>query len=378
MSVLSRDELMALVESHGSPAASVYMPTHRSGDTEQGPIRLKNLLREAEDQLVEFGLRSSDARKFLQAAQQLLADSLFWQHQGDGLAIFLSTEIFRYYSVPCGFQELVVVAERFHIKPLLPLFSKDGVFYVLAVSQNQVRLLQCTRYHAQEITPGGVPLNLAEALKYDEPEKQHQFHTTGPGVPAISHGQGVSKDYDKVNILHYFRQVDQGLHEVLKGACAPLIVAAVDYLHPLYRDVNTYHYLLEEGIKGNPDGLNKETLQEQAWAIVQPYFKREQAKALEQYREAITKGLAINDVKQAVLAAYDGRVSTLFVAEGVQQWGQFDPEHRKVRLYKVRRTGTEDLLDFTAVNTLTKGGIVYTEESEQVPGETPIAALLRF
>jgi len=378
MRILSKEELGTLMQHPGNPATSIYMPTHHTGDIEQDPIRLKNLLREAEDQLINYGLRASDVRRLLEPAEQLLPNSHFWQHQGDGLAIFLSAEVFRYYRLPHSFQELVVVAERFHIKPLLPLFSEDGVFYILAVSQNQVRLLQCTRYNVREVTPKSVPPNLAEALKYDQPEKQHQFHTTGPGGPIISHGHGVSKDYDKISILRYFHQVNDGLHEVLKEEHAPLIIAAVDYLHPIYREANTYHHLLDEGFKGNPDGWNEEALREQAWAIVQPYFERGRAEALERYREAITKGLATNDVKQAVLAAYDGRVSILFTATGIQQWGQFDPEHRQIRLYKKRRPGAEDLLDLAATNTLTKGGTVYAVEPEQVPGETPVAALFRY
>ncbi len=378
MKTLSSDELSALVEGPQEMGVSIYMPTHRTGDVEQDPIRLKNLLREAAGQLVDYGISISDAGGLLESAEQLLPDSHFWQHQGDGLAIFISPRIFRYYRLPYSFEELVVVTERFHIKPLLPLFSEDGVFYILAVSQNQVRLLQCTRYHVRESTPERVPSNLAEALKYDQPEKQHQFHTTGPGGLTISHGHGVSKDYDKVNILRYFQQVDRGLHEVLREEHSPLIVAAVDYLHPIYRDANTYHYLLDEGIEGNPDGLSDEALQEQAWAIVQPYFERGRTEALERYHEAITKGLATNDLKQAVLAAYDGRVSTLFVATGVQQWGQFDPERRKVLLYKERKPGVQDLLDFVTASTLTKGGNVYAVEREQVPGGTPIAALFRY
>ena len=378
MKTLSRDDLSALVERPQQMGVSIYMPTHRTGDTEQDPIRLKNLLREAESRLVAYGISTSDAGELLEPAERLLLDSHFWQHQDDGLAIFMSPGIFRCYQLPYGFQELVVVAERFHIKPLLPLFSEDGVFYILAVSQNQVRFLQCTRYHVLELTPESVPSNLAEALKYDQPEKQQQFRTTGPGGLIISHGHGVSKDYDKVNILRYFQQVDRGLHEILREEHSPLVIAAVDYLHPIYREANTYHYLLDEGIEGNPDGLSEEALQEQAWAIVQPYFERGQAEALERYHEAIAKGLATNDLKQALLAAYDGRVSTLFVATGVQKWGQFDPERRKVRLYKERKPGVQDLLDFATANTLTKGGNVYAVEREQVPGGTPIAALFRY
>jgi hypothetical protein len=308
----------------------------------------------------------------------LLTNADFWQHQGDGLAVFLSREIFRYYRVPCASQELVVVGGRFHTKPLLLLFSEDGVFYVLAVSQNRARLLQCTRYHVREVTPESVPSKLAKALQYDRPEKQHQFHTTGPGGSTISHGHGVSKDYDKVSILRYLRKVDRGLNEVLRGDRSPLVVAAVDYLHAIYREANTYPHLSNEGIEGNPDGLSEETLQEQAWAIVQPYFERERSDALERYQEAIAKGLATDDLRQVLLTAHDGRIATLFVATGVQQWGDFDPERRRIHLHKHKRPGAEDLLDLAAARTVTRGGTVYAVEPQQAPGGGSVAALFRY
>jgi len=378
MKILSREDLGILVQASTGPAVSMYMPTHTAGETEQDPIRLKNLVQEAEGQLVEYGLRAPDAHALLEPALQLVPDAHFWQHQSNGLAVFLSPDMFRYYRLPYQFPELVVVGERFHVKPLLPLFSEDGVFYVLAISQKRVRLLQCTRYHAREVTPEAAPVSLGEALKYDQPEKQQQLHTAGPGGLAISHGHGVSKDEDKVNILRYFQQVDRALGDVLAGEHSPLVIAAVDYLHGIYREANTYRYLFDEGIRGNPDDLSEETLQKQGWPVVQPYFESSRAEALEQYQEAISRGLATNDVKQALLAAQDGRVSTLFVATGVQQWGEFHPEARIIRLYRERRPGVTDLLDLAAATTLTRGGTVYALQPEEMPGETPVAALFRY
>ena len=378
MRLLSKEELNTLIHNHGNPAVSVYMPTHRVGEVEQDRIRLRNLLRETEDHLIGYGLRIPDARSLLGPARQLLDDSHFWQYLSDGLALFLSAGLYRYYRVPISFPELAVVAQRFHIKPLIPLFSENGVFYVLALSQGQARLLQCTRHSVREVTPSGVPTNLAEALRYDQPAKQHQFHTTGPGGMTVSHGHGVSKDYDKVSILRYFQQVDRGLHEVLKDEHAPLVIAAVDYLHPIYREANRYRNLLDEGLEGSPDELSEKTLQERAWPVVQPHFERGRAEALQRYDEAAATGLATSEVKQAVLAAYDGRIDTLFVAAGVQQWGHFDPETRKVRLYEEKAPGLEDLLDFAAAHTLTKDGTVYSRAPDQLSGQTQIAAILRY
>ena len=378
MKNLSNEELRLLMQTPGDPAVSIYMPTQRTGDIEQNQIRLKNMLREAEKQLLEHGLRTPDAGSLLEPAQRLLPDMSFWQEQADGLAVFSSPDIFRQYRLPRTFRELVVVAERFHVKPLIPLFSEDGVFYVLALSQNQARLLQCTRYNVQEVTPPEVPSGIAEALEHDDPEKQHQFHTTGPGGATIFHGHGGAKDSDKDDILRYFHRVERGVQEVLSDAHAPLVIAAVDYLHPIYREASKYRYLLDEGIEGNPDDLRHEQLQERAWPLVQPYFERGRAEAVEGYSEALTKGLATNDMKEAVLAAYDGRVATLFVATGVHQWGRFDEESRKILLYEERKAGLEDLLDFAAVHTLTKGGTVYSVSPEEVPGRAAIAAILRY
>jgi len=54
----------------------------------------------------------------------------------------ISPEVFLYYRLPIEFQELVVVSDQFHLKPLLYLINNDGRFYLLALSQNDVRFLR--------------------------------------------------------------------------------------------------------------------------------------------------------------------------------------------------------------------------------------------
>ena len=87
----------------------------------------------------------------LAQGRQLLQENSFWRYAADGLALFLSTEQFQPYRLPLKFEELMVAGNRFHIKPLLPLFSSDGRFYVVALSQNEVRMLQCTRFSSMAV-----------------------------------------------------------------------------------------------------------------------------------------------------------------------------------------------------------------------------------
>jgi hypothetical protein len=384
MDVLTRDELRALIEEHDEPCVSVFMPTHRVGtEAQQDPIRLNNLLGEVEELLVAGGLRAPEARKLLEPARQLLEDNLFWQHQSDGLAIFLSSDMFRYYRLPFDFEELVVVTDRFHIKPLLPLLSNDGRFYVLALSQNEVRLLQGTHYSIRELELEDVPGSLAEALRYDDPEKQIQFHTQTPGRRgdrgAIFHGHGVVTDDEKQDILRYFQLVDKGLHQdLLQDERTPLVLAGVEYLLPIYREATNYSHVLEEEIEGNPELLSAKELHGRAWAIVQPYFQQAQKEAVAQYEQLADTERVSKDIRRIVPAAHYGQVDTLFVAVSLQQWGTFDPDTNTIHLHAEAEPGDEDLLDSAVVQTLLHGGTVYALAPEKVPGGVPLAALFRY
>ncbi|NJM73233.1 MAG: hypothetical protein HC862_25605 [Scytonema sp. RU_4_4] len=383
MKFLSIDELKNLVEKPDGVCVSIYMPTIKLGtETQQNSIRFKNLMREAEEQLINSGLRSQDSRDLLQPAQEI-DKYQFWQHQSDGLAIFISNNLFSYYTLPLNFEELVVVTDRFHLKPLLSLITGDGQFYILAISQNQVRLFQGTRYSVSKIELENVPQSIAEALKYDNTDKQLQFHTGTPqggnsDRAAIFHGHGAGNDEQKDNILRYFRQVDRGLQELLNHPQAPLVLASVEYLFSIYKEANTYPHLMDEGVTGNPDELKAEELHSLAWKIVQPYFEQAQQAATEGYQELTGTGQTSNNIKEIVPMAYYKLVDTLFVAVGIQQWGSFTPESNQVELHQEKEIGDEDLMDFAAIHTLLNGGTVYAVEPELVPENALLAAVFRY
>jgi len=387
MDLLSRDDFEMLLETRPGWHVSMFMPMiQRGAETQQNSIRCKTLLRQAEEQLLANGLHPQQVQDLLQPVQQLLANHIFWQRQSHGLALFLAPQMFRAYSVPLPLDELVVVARRFHSKPLLPLLCGDGHFFVLALSQKAIRLLRGTRYSISEVELPGVPQGVADALRYDDIEKKGHHYPGSQGRPAggvsplAGHGVGIEDATHEPNdaILRYFQQVDTGLRAFLRDEHAPLVLAGVEYLLPIVRRANTYPYLLEEGVTGNPEGLRPEELQERAWPLVQPHFQRTQQGATAQYRQLVGTGRATGDVSTIVTAAYDGRIDSLFVAVNVQQWGIFHTESRTVEVHQEAVAGDEDLLDVAAAYTLLRRGTVYAVASEHMPDCTPAAAILRY
>lgn len=391
MSLLSLEEIKKLVDQPKGLCVSIYMPIQRAGvEIQQNSPRLKNLKRAAENQIVESGLSEGEALEFLQPIQQIIDsdDDTFWQdYNPDGLAIFVASGVCQYYRLPLNFSELVVVTDHFHLKPLLPLLIRDKTYYVLALSQQDVRLLECTRYSVRELELEDVPKSVDEALQYDETAKDGQFRiSTSKGGTNNSfqhagsfHGQG-SPDRDKYqrDVQQYFYAVDRGLHNYLQGKQAPLVLAGVEHLFSGYREANSYQHLVEEGIAGNPELLKPKELQAQAWEIVEPLFLQEQQDAIDRYKELTGTGLISTDIKEVVPAAHYGRVDQLFVAVGVQQWGIFNATNNIIDVHSEAELGDEDLLDSAAIQTILNGGTVYAVEPEKVPDDAKLAAVFRY
>lgn len=116
---LTTDVLRELLQGHEPPCISLYQPTHRAHpDNLQDPIRYKNLVRDAERSLREK-YPGREVQPLLEPLQALADEYPFWQHQRDGLAVLTAAGLFEVFRLQRPVQELVVVADSFHLKPLL-------------------------------------------------------------------------------------------------------------------------------------------------------------------------------------------------------------------------------------------------------------------
>lgn len=384
MDILNPTDLKSLI-AHRGWCVSLYVPIHRVGrDQQQDPIRLKNLLAEAETNLLASGVRRPEVQKLMRPAEELLWNKAFWQRQSDGLAIFLSNDFTRIYHLPAEFEEFLLIANSFHIKPLLPLLGRGIKFYVLAVSLNNVHFLQGNADMLSEISLN-FPTSMDEALWIDEPERYLNLHSGSistneeKGGAGIFHGHSIA-DEEKKNILRFFQSVNQGLNTLIEDKMVPMVIAGVDYLLPIYREACTYNNLLQDGITGNPDREDLSELHEQAWKIVKPIFEESKKKAFERFEQLSGQQspLATNDLSTAVKAAKFGQVETLFVPLGIQIWGHYDAENNKVIVASEPGSANEDLLDFAAAETILNSGQVFAVPPEQLPGEGDLAVILRY
>jgi hypothetical protein len=386
---LSHEELEALARDRGQPCISIFMPTFQAAvDVKQNPIRLKDLLKEAERGLTARGMRSPDAMELLAPAYDLSGRSEFWEKQSDGLAVFVSRDLFRYYRLPVKFQDRAVVNNRFYIKPLLSVLHDDGTFYILALDQKDIRLLQGSRDSIVSVPLEElhVPRSMAEALPNEEFQAANQMHSFPNAEPnskygqtAILHGEGITED-PKSKIRRFFQKVDDGLRNSFGDGKAPLVLAGVEYLIPIYKEVNSYPTLAEKPILGNTKSLSAQELHDRAWPIVEPMYRMPLEKDRDLYRQFMGEKdkRASNDLKVIVPAAFYGRVATLFVDRDSQMWGTFDPATEELSVHPERKPQDDDLLDLASLQTILNDGTVYALERDQMPDKSPIAAVFRY
>lgn len=374
-------DIEPLLQFQGNICVSLYMPAHKGGpQVQQDPIRLRNLLGKVATELVEADVDTEAINELLTPARELLENNDFWQHQSSGLALFLGDDFFQYHQVPIEFDEFISVSHNFYIKPLIPFWTNNGTYYVLALSQNQVRVFEATRSSIKPLNLDSIPTSLDEALKYDTLEKQFQFHVSKykGGGAAVYRGQSAGEVSNRTDVVRFLRAVDRGLKSSLTHTNRPMIFVGVDYLFPMYKEINNYPMLLERSVETNPDELNAQELHKWAWPFAQDHFRQSLKQSKVRYLKLAGSAYTSDRLGDIINAAHDGQIETLFLTPGQPKWVIYDAQSRQFTEKDRSDLRTDSLTNLAALYTLHCGGQVFVTEPGNLPTNTTAAAILRY
>lgn len=380
-------EDLAKVLKFDKPCVSIYIPTFRAGQNQEDRLRFKNAISEAVDQLttgnmfVDKTMDKEAAHEFMSEASALLDKEDFWSHLSDGLAAFVTEDKFEYHIVPIHFNQKVYVAGNFYLRPMMPLLNGEDRFFLLALSQNEVRFFEGHKHH---ITPVKikdlVPENLEAALMLQHDEVL-QSHSGNPNDgSAIYHGQGGGEDRKDKDLRDYLKQVDDGLMKMLHDENAPLIIACVDYLVPIYKEVSNYSNIVDANISGNPENDDPVKLHEKAWSHMDSYFQKDRKEKKDQFTAFMSENKASFSINDIIPAAIGGRVETLFVDKDAPvRWGFYQESDHSIQNHKEQKAYSTCLLNMAAVQTYLNGGTVYTSPRTDFPNPTAeLNAIYRY
>lgn len=361
---------------------SIYIPTHRAGqETWNGKdaIKLKNKITQLKFALLEKDYNTPTINEFVAPLEKLQKDQEFWQHQSDGLAIFRTPEQLSYYHIPIRFKERFFLNNRFYLKPLIPLIKGQNRFFVLTLSQNDIQFFECTQHSIVNVNIDDlVPNSIEEVIGTETYPNELQFRTLGGGR-AMYHGQGGTNSRKETDMKRFFRLINDGLMQMLHDENVPLILAGVDYLMPMFREVCAYRYLMmDRHISGNMENQDMAWIHEQAWELMEGFFNQKKEAALEHYVDMVGSTKATDSLDTIVRAAYSGRIEALYLREGVDYWGYFDKENQTVEIHNHKKKGDGCLLNMAAIQSTLHGSKVYLLDKEEMPIQQEACAVLRY
>lgn len=381
---ISDKDLNYFLEKQEGPCLSLYQPTHRSHpDNEQDPIQFKNLVKELEDSLKQK-YSNADVSKLLAPFHALADNREFWQKQTlDGLAILADQQSFTTMTLQRQPKAFAVVADSFHLKPLLRLSQTQDNFQVLCVSRSEVQMYEGNRDGLDRILfDNDFPESLEDL---DGIEDATDGDTaTYRLTPSAKQSKAMSytspRDVAEADKERFLGAVARALHnDISKNARLPVVIVGLAENIGTFKKFSQNPYVLDEDIAIDPSTLSVDQLRDKAWAIVEPVARKRAQDEISRFNQAHGTGLASDNPNDALAAILEGRVDTLLVDADKRIAGVVDREAKKIDLHEnFSSPEAEDILDDLAEMVIRRGGQVKVLPSEYMPTESGLAAIYRY
>lgn len=359
-------ELFAeLLATKTDPCISLYVPNSQQS-TYCGPATLRELLVEAEKQLIAQGTSEAAAKVYLQPTRSLLHQVLFWEQPSQSVALFLTPAGMRAFHLPFEARASAAVGQRFALLPLVAALQGDGRFFVLAARGRRLQLWEAS-HHAISC--------LERDLLPEDPDRSFVskplYEQSAGEFTAAWQSRPTAEEY----LRERFAKTSRILKDFLHGE--PLVFVGPRHWFDLLQEVNTYPALQSQPVLGNVSEMTPSELRLAAWSVVDSRFAHAWEAEVDRYRRSVETPIVRQRIPEIVLAAKLGKIETLFIQQGRHCWGEFREEDARVILHARRNPTSIDLLDFAACETLLHRGKAYVLPEDHMPETTAAAALLR-
>jgi hypothetical protein len=361
-------ELRALIAARADACLSIYVSaTPQTQHVGAASIAYGNLLKAALKQLEDSGLNKRRRALIEAECDALKDDDAFWAHQANSLAVLATPDSVRTFRLATAVKDSVEVSDRFQLKPLLRAVAFPQTAFVLALSDNAVRLVEVfPDMPASVVKVPGHPKSAADAVGRASVRNLTQN-------TRLSNAEG-----QKALLRQFARQVDSALRPVLAGRHTPLILASTQPMDGLFRGLNSYPHLLREGISGSPDKLSEGELAAAARPVLDTFYKTEVAAAKAEYQKRLGDRRATTNLDEIARAATNGGVSQLMIDMEKSMPGNVSDIDGSVTLASGASAGSYDVLDEIAGRALLSGATFFAVRQADMPDGAPLAAILRY
>ncbi|MBO1330690.1 chemotaxis protein [Streptomyces sp. VRA16 Mangrove soil] len=210
------------------PAVTLAMPTHRRRpENAQDPVRLGNLVSEAERRLDADPLVTKELREDVVGQLKSAVREIDLAHAKDGLVVFAAPGEHETWFVDRAVPERVVVADTYLTRNLVAADAAGRPFRVLSVAADRIALWDGRGDRVTEVTGHGFPLT--RSLEDPDAEREERIGD----LPSTFRDEQTRQ---------FFRDADRALAGAPASGAHPLYVTGDPAALSLLADVGTAAY----------------------------------------------------------------------------------------------------------------------------------------
>jgi len=367
-----------LLREHQPPCISVYAPLPRmASSANEASAHFRNTLDELRRMIGgKQGYGANRRQAALERIEGLMMNPDLWEGDRDALAFFVSPDHGHVIEIRRPVEPLTIVADSFHVKPLIRALQQSQRFQVLCVSPRRVRLFDGDPHSLTEVKLKNVPLSTDHPLAV-EPNSTSTLMAGGGHKEDQS--RATQKPINNIGTDRFFRMVDQAIWEnYSRRAQVPMIVCAdVQFLSEII-GMSKNDYVMKEGIALNPEAADPERLRQEAWRILEPQYQQQIATLKDAYHAAKARQLGSDEIPQVAEAAAVGRVGTLLVDSDAKVPGILHRASGLIEQAPLSNPRADDVLDDLAEMVLKMDGQVFVIPHDQMPTDQGVAAVYRY
>ncbi|RRD65954.1 hypothetical protein EII19_11055 [Comamonadaceae bacterium OH2310_COT-174] len=351
------------------PSVTITLPTYRtSPDNDKDPIRLKNLVSEAIEQLEsQFGKRET---MDIADAIRRMADEVDHEHNLDGLVIFASAEYSQSFKLPFRLPERVSIEDNFLTRDLVYAMNRSPLYLLVVLSENGTRLFIGRKDYLNEINDYGFPFSLKGSVANANPS------------------QDISHVRDQI-VTDSMREVGEAIAAAQKDTPAPVVVVGVDRNIGHFRDGarNSDDVMLY--IHSGHHDEDAHQLAKKIWPQIKQALDEERQKIFTELESAKSNHLFVGGLNEVWQAAIDGRVEVLVVEEDLSIPAEVSEDGRQLKLLESAQLAApskdnnayEDIVDEIIEKVLANNGRVRFVNNQSMASVNPdfgMAVITRY
>lgn len=369
-----------LLKEHTPPCISIYHPVPReNAPGQQTPVHFQNILDEVRQQIGgKVGYGHEHAQAAIRQLEGALNDSNLWAGDRQGLAIFASATHAHVIDLRIPVDRTVIIADSFHVKPLIRALQQGQAYRVLAISPRRVRLFEGDEHALREVKlPPNVPQSVDDRIAVQASGTDTTPHTSSGGAPSTTDQPFYAPG--NVPFDRFCRMVDHAIWEsIAQHDRLPMIVCA-DVKHLTeFLNVTKNDRVMKEGIALNPDAITPDRLRAEAWRLIHPQFQQQIQTLKDGYQAAKARQLGSDEIPQVAEAAAVGRVGTLLVDSDAKIPGILHRATGFIEQAPMSNPRADDVLDDLAEMVLKMDGQVLVLPHTEMPADHGVAAIYRY